>query len=182
MNRAERVDRTAIAGELERTRVHLHRLLDEVSDASLRRRSAGTRWTNEQLLFHMVFGYMVVQALLPLVRVVSRLPAGVGRRFAQVLDAGTRPFHVVNYYGSCAAALVYNRNRMGAKADRVIGALSRRLQRESESTLRRGMPFPVRWDPFFTDYMTIGELYLYPTRHFDFHEQQLTLDRHEPTE
>lgn len=177
MDRFERVDRVAIAGELEHARVRLHRLLADASDTSLRRRSAGTRWTNEQLLFHMVFGYMVVRALLPLVQVVSRLPAGVGRRFAQVLDAGTRPFDVVNYYGSCAAALVFNRNRMGAKADRVIGALSRRLYHESEQTLCRGMHLPVRWDPFFTDYMTIGELYRYPTRHFDFHEQQLTLDR-----
>lgn len=60
-----RVDRAAIAGELERTRVQLHRLLADASDTSLRSRSAGTRWTNEQLLFHMVFGYMVVAALLP---------------------------------------------------------------------------------------------------------------------
>lgn len=177
MGHSERVDRAAIAGELERTRVHLHRLLADASDTSLRSRSAGTRGTNEQLLFHMVFGYMVVAALLPLVRMVSRLPAGVERRFAQVLDAGTRPFDVVNYYGSCAAALVFDRNRMGTKADRVIGALSRRLQRESEQALGRGMFFPVRWDPFFTDYMTIGELYRYPVRHFDFHERQLTLDR-----
>ncbi|NLE80067.1 MAG: DinB family protein [Rhodococcus sp.] len=171
------MDRAAIAGELERARKHLHCLLGEASDTSLRRRSAGTRWTNEQLLFHMVFGYVVVQALLPLVQMISRLPAGVGRRFAQLLDAGTRPFDVVNYYGSCAAALVFNRNRMGAKMDRVIGALSRRLQGESESTLERRMPLPVRWDPFFTEYMTIGELYRYPTRHFDFHERQLSLDR-----
>lgn len=73
-------------------------------------------------------------------------------------------------------SLVFDRNRMGTKADRVIGALSRRLQRESEQALGRGMFFPVRWDPFFTDYMTIGELYRYPIRHFDFHERQLTLD------
>lgn len=65
MGRAEGVDRAAIAGELERTRVQLHRLLADASDTSLRSRSAGTRWTNEQLLFHMVFGYMVVAALLP---------------------------------------------------------------------------------------------------------------------
>lgn len=48
MGHSERVDRAAIAGELERTRVHLHRLLADASDTSLRSRSAGTRWTNEQ--------------------------------------------------------------------------------------------------------------------------------------
>ncbi|MFZ2172793.1 MAG: DinB family protein [Rhodococcus sp. (in: high G+C Gram-positive bacteria)] len=177
MGRSDPVDRSAIIGELERTRVRLHQLLGDASDESLRRPSAGTRWTNEQLLFHMVFGYMVVQALLPLVRVISRLPAGVGRRFARLLDAGTRPFDVVNYYGSCAATLMFNRRRMGAKLDRVIASLVRRLQRESDEDLRRGMPFPARWDPYFTDFMTIAEVYLYPTQHFDFHEKQLTLDR-----
>lgn len=125
----------------------------------------------------MVFGYMVMQALLPLVRVISRLPAEVGREFARILDAGTRLFDVVNYYGSCAAALVFNRHRMGAKLDRVTGSLIRRLHRESEEDLRRGMPFPVRWDPFFAEFMTLGELYRYPVQHFDFHEKQLTIDR-----
>lgn len=177
MGGSESVDRTALVGELERVRVRLHQLLADASDESLRRRSAGTRWTNEQLLFHMVFGCMVVQALLPLVRVVSRLPIGIGRGgFARILDAGTRPFDVVNYYGSCAAALVFNRSRMGAKLDRVVGSLIHRMQRESDEDLRRGMPFPVRWDPFFTGFMTLGELYRYPTQHFDFHEKQLTLD------
>ena len=34
----------------------------------------GTRWTNEQLSFHMVFGYMIVHRLLILVKLFSRLP------------------------------------------------------------------------------------------------------------
>lgn len=176
MDRWKSVDRVAIVDELEGTNARLHQLLADASEESLRCPSAGTRWTNEQLLFHMVFGYMVVQALLPLVKVVSRLPAPIGRSFARVLDAGTRPFDLVNYYGSCAAALVFNRNRMGAKLDRVIGSLIRRLHRESDADLRRGMPVPVRWDPFFTDFMTVAEMYSYPTQHFDFHEEQLTLD------
>lgn len=52
----------------------LERWLAAASDTGLRRRSAGTRWTNEELLFHMVFGYMVVRALLPLVRIFGALP------------------------------------------------------------------------------------------------------------
>ncbi|WP_328731952.1 hypothetical protein OHT20_17830 [Streptomyces caniferus] len=38
------------------------------------------------------------------------------------------------------------------------------------------MHYPVRWDPFFTDFMTLADIYRYPTRHFDFHHRQLTLD------
>jgi len=37
------------------------------------------------------------------------------------------------------------------------------------------MHYPTRWDPFFREYMTLGELFRYPTQHFDFHRRQLTL-------
>ncbi len=76
------MDRAAIAREMEEARARLHALLAAADDADLRRRSNGTCWTNEQLLFHMVFGYLVVRRLLPLVRVVSRLPPPVGRGWA----------------------------------------------------------------------------------------------------
>jgi hypothetical protein len=39
------------------------------------------------------------------------------------------------------------------------------------------MAFPDRWDPFFTPSMTVNDVYAYPTLHFDFHEQQLSLGR-----
>ena len=68
------VDRAAIAADLERARVALHELVEGASAEELDRSSSGTRWTNEQLLFHMVFGYMVVRRLLILVRMISRLP------------------------------------------------------------------------------------------------------------
>ena len=73
------VDRTAIAADLERARRTLHELLDTASATALDRRSHGTRWTNEQLLFHMVFGYMAVRRLRVLVRVFSRPPDRVGQ-------------------------------------------------------------------------------------------------------
>ena len=134
----------------------------------------GTRWTNEQLLFHMVFGYMLVQRLLVLVRVFSRLPIQEPH-FANILDAATKPFHIINYYGSCSAALVYNRRRMGAKLDRVIASLQRKLARENDADFARGMRYPPHWDPFFDDFMTLQDVYRYPERHFDFHAHQLTL-------
>lgn len=170
------IDRAEIADELERARVEFHRLLAQAErHDAWARPSHGTRWTNEQLMFHMVFGYMVVQRLLLLVKVFSRLPDSVSRVFARVLDAATAPFDVINYWGSCAAAVVYNRHRMGAKMDRVIASLRDRLARESDDALRRGMHFPTRWDQFFTDYMTLEGVYRYPGEHHDFHSRQLTL-------
>ena len=151
--------------------------LETATDADLRRRSNGTRWTNEELLFHMVFGYMVVRALLPMVHVISRLPKPAGKAFAALLNAGTRPFDVINYWGSRGAALVYNKQRMGRKLDKTITAITRRLERESPTSLSGSMPFPDRWDPFFAPSMTLHDVYAYPTKHFDFHALQLTLPR-----
>jgi len=36
------------------------------------------------------------------------------------------------------------------------------------------MHYPTSWDPFFGSYMTLAELYRYPTKHFEFHRCQLT--------
>ena len=169
------VDRRAIHAELEAARHTVHGLLAHTSAADLRRGSDGTRWTNEQLLFHMVFGYLVVRRLLPIVRLVSRLPAPAGRGFAAVLDAGRRPFHVVNYLGSCGGALVFNHARLPRLCDRTIARLHWTLDRETEQALARGMPFPTSWDPYFTPYMTTADVYRYATVHFEHHRRQLTV-------
>jgi hypothetical protein len=153
----------------------LDRWLGESTPAGLRRKSNGTRWSNEELLFHMVFGYMVVRALLPVVRAVSRLPEPVGRAVAAALNAGTAPFNAVNYWGSRAAARVYDRRRMGRKLETTVAALSRRLDQESPGSLSRSMPFPDKWDPYFVPVMTLNDVYAYPTLHFDFHARQLSL-------
>jgi DinB superfamily len=169
------VDRQSVQEELDLARTVLRTLTTQASPADLRRASAGTRWTNEQLLFHMVFGYMIVNALLPLVRLFGRLPDRFSRTFAGILNAGRRPFHIVNYLGSCGGALVFHGPRLIRKMDRTVAALHRKLDRETDETLARRMHFPVDWDPFFTDRMTLLEVYHYGTQHFEFHRRQLTL-------
>lgn len=170
------MDRDVVHAELRQAGAVFHALLDSASTEDLRRRSSGTRWTNEQLLYHMLFGYLVVLALLPLVRLFGRLPPGASRAWARLLNASTRPFDVINYWGAVGGARVYDHRRMGAKFDRTVAALSRRLDAERDTELARTMAFPVRWDPFFADTMTLEDVYRYPTRHFDFHRAQLTLD------
>lgn len=175
-NSGRSVDRADIARELEMARVQFHRLIGEADHYDAwAKPTRGTRWTNEQLLFHMVFGYMVVQRLLVLVRAFGRLPDPISAVYAKFLNSTTTWFHDINYYGSCAAARVYNRRRMAAKMDRVIASLQGKLGRESAGAFSRGMHFPTRWDPFFKDYMTLEDVYRYPGRHFDFHNRQLTL-------
>ena len=169
------VNRRAIAAEMDQARESFHRLLDHATDADLRRRSDGTKWTNEQLLFHMLLGYLVTRALLILVRIFGRLPDGASRAFARLLDAAHRPFHLINYLGSCAGALIIPYSHMRDRLDRVIAALERSLATEHDAALQRGMHYPTTWDPFFTDYMTLADLYRYPTQHFNYHREQLTL-------
>lgn len=167
--------RESVHQELERARVEFLRLARESSPEGLRRRSSGTRWTNGQLLFHMLLGYLVVRSLLPLVRLFGRLPHVFSRAFAGVLNAVTRPFHVINYLGGCAGALVFHGPRLEAQVNRTIASLHRQLDTEEQAALERGMAFPPGWDPFFTDRMTLLEVYHYGTQHFDFHRRQLTL-------
>ena len=68
------MDRAVIVADLLACRDDLHRLLAPATPARLRARSNGTRWSNEQLLFHMVFGFLIVRRLLPLVRLMSVMP------------------------------------------------------------------------------------------------------------
>ncbi|MEU1268621.1 DinB family protein [Streptomyces sp. NPDC005799] len=169
------VDRRAIHEELERARTTFHQLLDGATDTNLRRRTEGTRWTNEQLLFHMLFGYILIRPLLALLRVFGRLPPGASRAFARMLNAATKPFHVVNYLGPVGGTRIVGRRRMAVTFDRVIAWLHRRLDAEREADFALAMHYPTRWDPYFQDVMTIADLYRYPTQHFDFHHRQLTL-------
>jgi hypothetical protein len=164
---------------MDDARRELHRLLLAASPEDLRRGTRGTRWTNGQLLYHIVFGYMIVRTLLPLVRTMSHAPDVVSRAFAGLLNAGIRPFHTVNYLGSCGGALVFRGARLTALLDRTIAALHHSLDAQPEAALRRGMHFPVRWDPYFRETMTVAEVYQFGTQHFWHHHAQLTLN-HEP--
>ena len=164
-----------IAEEIRDAREDFHRLVDQATTAELRRRSSGTRWTNDQLLFHMLFGYLIVRTLLWLVRGFSMLPANCSRGFAQALNAGTRAFHVVNYLGSLGGARVLGHEGMERVMDNVTGSLIRTLDRASEKQLARGMYFPVGWDPYFRDFMTVQDVLHYATQHYQHHRQQLTL-------
>ncbi len=172
----EPADRQVIHDELERVRADLHRLVAGATATDLRRRTNGTRWTNGQMLWHMAFGYLIVRRLLPLVRLFGRLPDPFSRSFARVLNAGTRPFHLINYLGSVGGALVFHGARLDRQFDRSIDLLHRRLDAETEAALAARMHFPVGWDPFFADTMTLEQVYRYGTRHYDFHRAQLTLE------
>jgi hypothetical protein len=170
----QRTDRQRIHDELERVRADLHHLVTRASAGDVRRATDGTRWTNGQMLWHMAFGFLIVRRLLPLVRLFGRLPMPFSRAFAATLNAGTRPFHTINYLGSVGGAMVFHGPRLTRQLDHSIDVLHRLLDAESEEALGRRMHFPVGWDPFFRDTMTLAQVYAYGTEHYDFHRAQLT--------
>src|SRR5260370_16988242 len=147
--RAAALDQAAVRAERESARLDFHRLIVAATPADLRRPSGGTRWTTQHLLFHMLFGYLIVRALLVLVRGFGLAPGGARKTFAKLLDSAHRPFDLINYLGSCAGTWIIPPRRMTRMLDRVIAALQQRLQRETGPALRRGMHYPTTWDPFF---------------------------------
>lgn len=164
----------AVHAELGRVRLTFARHVAEMTPDDLRARSNGTRWTNRQLLFHMLFGYLLVRNLLWMVKLLGQLPRGATKPFAAVLNLATRPFHWINYVGSVCGGFVFTPDRMRRRLDRLTAKLDRDMSRQSERSLSRGMYYPTRWDPYFKEYMTLADIYRYPTQHFDHHERQLS--------
>jgi hypothetical protein len=169
------MDTDDIVAEMNQAAADFRAHLDRATSTDLLRRSDGTRWSNEQLLFHMLFGYLIVRTLLPLVRFLGHCPDGLSRGFAALLNAATRPFHVINYLGSLGGARLLGRHGMQATMDTVTAGLTRSLNRRTPTALARGMHFPTGWDPYFRDYMTLTDVYHYATQHYDHHHRQLTL-------
>jgi hypothetical protein len=126
------MQRSDITAEMERSRADFHQLLENATSAELRAGTNGTKWTNEQLLFHMLFGYLLVHNLLLLVKAFARLPRQVSKAFASTLNAATTPFHVVNYLGSLGGARILGHAGM----NRLMDWLIRRLQRSVRAPAR----------------------------------------------
>jgi hypothetical protein len=167
------MNRVEISEEMRRARADFHEIVEGASARDLRRRSDGTRWTNRQLLFHIVLGYAVVRTLLPLVHALGRF--GHSRGFAAVLNAGRHPFHLINYLGSCAGGQILSPRAMVALLDRTIDILQQDLADESNAELALAMHFPVTWDPYFQRTMSVLDVYHFGTQHFDHHRRQLTV-------
>ena len=149
------LDREQVARELADAPVSYRALLTAATPQALRRRTDGTRWTNREMLFHLLLGYLLVRNLMPLVWIMSRLPRPLQHGFAATLNACARPFHVMNYVASVIGGRGVTLRRLDSMFTNVTATLSRRLARTSEVDLQRTMAFPSRWDPFFTDRMSL---------------------------
>ena len=91
------------------------------------------------------------------------------------LNAGQRPFYVINYLGSCGGGQVLPTSTMVRILDRTIHSLQRKLAAETNENLALTMHFPTAWDSYFQDTMSVFDVYHYGTQHLEHHRKRLTL-------
>jgi hypothetical protein len=162
---------------MDRVAADFRGLLEAATPAELNAPTNGTKWTNRQLLFHMLFGFLLVRVLIVMVKGFGRLPRGVFGVVASTLNAGTRPFHVLNYLCALPGGMLLSGRAMSGLMNRTTGKLRASLARETVHTLALAIRFPTGWDPYFKDVMTLADVYQYAIRHYDHHRRQLTTRR-----
>ena len=173
----EKTTAEAIRAELESARTSFHGVLASLSEADLQRQSLNPGWTNGEILAHMLFGFIVVNVLLPLTRIWGRLPRGSSKPFALLLNASTKLFNWVNAWGARMQGRAFTQTRLGTLFDRIHASLVRQVNSIRDEEWQRGMYYPTRWDPNFSEFMTLEKLLYYPVIHFRFHQNQLSYRR-----
>jgi hypothetical protein len=168
------ISREQILDALRLARRRFLPILDSYSPDDFQRQSIGTKWTNHELLFHMLFGYLITRTLLLIAPVGSRVPDRFVAMFMRSLSRLVRPFNWINYMGSVIGGRLYSPERMFTRLETVTGKLERLLNGVNDELLAHESYVPTAWDPFFKTRMTIAEIFHYPTQHFRFHEAQLS--------
>lgn len=163
----------SVHSKLELTRSSFHSLLASLSEEDLDRQSLNPGWTNGEILAHMLFGFLILKALLPMVRLWGRLPKGSSKPFAWLLNAFTRPFNWFNALGARMQGRVFTYQRIGKLYDQVHASLLKQAADIYGDEWERGMYYPTKWDPNFSEFMTLEKLFLYPIDHFNFHLGQI---------
>ncbi|RPJ27013.1 MAG: DinB family protein [Chloroflexi bacterium] len=164
----------AIRKELETTRTRFHSLLDSLSEEDFQKQSLNPGWTNGEILAHMTFGFIVINALLPMARLWGRLPKGSSKWFAWLLNAFTGPFNWFNALGARGQGRVFTRPRIGNIFDRIYFSLLKQIDSIKADEWERGMYYPTKWDSNFDEFMTLEKLFQYPITHFNFHLTQIS--------
>ena len=162
-----------IRKELETTRTEFHQLLDTLSEQDFKKQSFNPGWTNGEILAHMTFGFIVINALLPMARLWGRLPRGSSKWFAWLLNSFTGLFNWVNLLGAKAQGKIFQYRRIGNIYDRVYFSLLKKINSIKDDEWKHGMYYPTKWDSNFDDFMTLEKIFHYPIILFNFHLKQI---------
>jgi DinB superfamily len=170
----DRETREALRSELNATRDAFQALLASMSEENLAKKSKNLGWTNGEVFFHMTFAFMILPALVLMLRIWGRLPKRFSKLFARFLNSMTVPFNAINALGARSGGRFHKRERLSRRFDRAIGSLLKLLDSTEDDDWSRGMYYPTRWEGLFDDYMTLEKLIHYPTTHFEFHRGQIS--------
>lgn len=140
------------------------------------RPTRGTRWTNEQLLFHMWFGQRIARVFVPVLGGFSRLPPGASVGWSRLLGSLTRPYDWVNFAAPVAGSRVVPLPRVRQWMRQDTQWLLRWGDEASAVDLARGMTVPASWDPYFTPWMSRLDVLDWAPKHYRHHRAQLTLE------
>jgi len=162
-----------IIRELEDSKRRFHDLTRDLSGEDLRRQSFNPGWTNGEIFAHILFGYIILNALLPLVSFFTLIPPVFGKAFAGVLDFFAGPFNGINALGARGQGIVFKGDLLVRWFDGTVEKLVRKARATKEFGWSQGMYYPVKWDPNFDAFMTREKLFRYSTKHFGFHVNQI---------
>ena len=151
------------------------RIIEGADPAELDAPTRGTRWTNRQLLFHLVLGQNIALSAIPLLGVFSRLPPSFSGAWSRLLEAVAGPYNWVNWAGSAAAGRIMSLGAMRRMMDRTTRILVSWYDQADKDSLSRGMRMPVSWDPYFAPWMSRRDVLEWAPKHYRHHRRQLTL-------
>ena len=165
--------RAILRAELEAAREEFHAMVAGVSERGWNEPSHNPGWTNGQVLFHVLLGFILVLPLARLLVLFGHLPRVFGRAFAGMLDISAPLFHRINALGPRAGARILGRHGVLRRFDRVHRAILIRLDRVRPGQWALTMHYPTRWDPRFPSQMRLEDLFMYPVTHLRHHRRQL---------
>lgn len=137
--------------------------------------SDGTRWTNRQLLFHMLLGQRITRMVIVIMAVFSRLPPGASRAWAKGMAAVTPVYERLNFAGAVVGGRLFTEADMGRQMAAVTAKILHFYDHASPDEMGRGMAIPPSWDPYFSTWMDRAQLMTWAPKHYQHHRRQLTL-------
>ena len=165
--------RARLRSDLEGVRGEFHAVVASITEREWTEPSQNPGWTNGQVVFHILLGFILVVPLARLLVFFGRLPAPCSRIFAGILNVSTPLFNRINAKGPRAGARLLGRGGIISKFDQVHGAILARLDQARPSDWAAAMNYPTRRDPRFQTRMDLAALLRYPVDHLRHHRDQL---------
>ena len=166
--------RAQLRADLELARQEFHTLVSSIPDQAWTQPSRNAGWNNDQLVFHILLGFILVQPLSFVLIFFGHLPDVCSQIFAGILNLATPLFNLINKIGPRFAARWLGRAGIVRKFDQISDALVKQLDHSKPGHWVLSMRYPTRWDPRFKDDMHLEEVFRYAIAHLHHHSAQIT--------